>query len=136
MSQTFNLLKGEILFDEDKIIIKDDAKKQKWMLALLILLPSLYAIRTLLKSYQTGDQFDYWYGSILGLLGILFLAMVLLKSVRSEISLKEVESLKIKQRFSHKFLVIKLINNRLRQVDDIENEDALEQYIKTNFHIN
>jgi len=136
MGQTFRLLKGEILFDEDKIIIKDDAKKQKWMLALLILLPSIYAIRTLLKSYQTGDQFDYWYGSILGLLGILFLAMVLLKSVRSEISLKEVESLKIKQRFSHKFLVIKLINNRLRQVDDIENEDALEQYIKTNFHIN
>ena len=29
MIQTFKLKKGEILFDEDKIIIKDDAKKQQ-----------------------------------------------------------------------------------------------------------
>lgn len=132
MSQTFKLLKGEILFDEDKIIIKDDAKKQKWMWAFLLLLTTIYAIRGLVRSYQTSDQFDYWYGSILGLLGILFLALILLKSVRSEISLKEVDSIKIKQRFSHKFLVIKLKNNRLRQVDNIENTEALEQYIKTN----
>ena len=31
------LKKGEIIFDEDKIVIKDDAKKQKWMLSLLII---------------------------------------------------------------------------------------------------
>lgn len=136
MSQTFKLLKGEILFNEDKIIIKDGAKKEMWMLALLIFLPSIYAIRSFVRSVQTGDQFDYWYGSILGFLGILLLAMVLLKSVRREISLKEVESLKIKQRFRHKFLVIKLKNKLRRQVDDIENEDAIEQYIKTNFQIN
>ena len=135
MSQTFKLLKGEILFDDDKIIIKDSAKKEKWMLALLFFLPSIIAIRSFVRSIQTGDQFDYWYGSILGLLGILLLAMVILKSVRSEISLKEVDSMKIKQRFSHKFLVIKLKNNLRRQVDDIENTDALEQYIKTNIHI-
>jgi len=135
MSQTFKLLKGEILFDADKISIKDDAKKQKWIWALLLLLITIYAIRTFVRSIQAGNQFDYWYGSILGLLGILLLAMVLLKSVRREISLKEVESLKIKQRFSHKFLVIKLKNNLRRQVDDIENTDALEQYIKTNIHI-
>ena len=135
MSQTFKLLKGEILFDDDKIIIKDDAKKQKWMTAFLILLPSIYAIRIFVKSYQTGDQFDYWYGLILGSLGIIFLPMVLLKSVRNEILLNEVESVKIKQRFRNKILVIKLKNNRRRQVDDMENADALEQYIKTNFHI-
>ena len=135
MSQIFKLSKGEILLDEDKIIIKDDAKKQKWMLSLLILLPTIYAIRSFVRSIQTGDQFDYWYGSILGLFCIIFLAWILMKSVRSEISLKEVESMKIKQRFNHKFLVIKLKNNRLRKVDDIENSDALDQYIKTNIHI-
>jgi len=135
MSQKFKLLKGEILFDDDKIIIKDDAKKQKWMTAFLILLPSIYAIRIFVKSYQTGDQFDFWYGLILGSLGIIFLPMVLLKSVRSEIPMKEVELMKVKQRFGNKFLVIKLKYNRLRKVDDMENADALEQYIKTNFHI-
>jgi len=135
MSQTFKLLKGEILFDEDKISIKDEAKKEKWFLALLFLLPAIYAIRILVKSYQTGDQFDFWYGLILGSLGIIFLPMVLLKSVRSEIPMKEVELMKVKQRFGNKFLVIKLKYNRLRKVDDMENADALEQYIKTNFHI-
>ena len=132
MSQIFKLSKGEILLDEDKIIIKDDAKKQKWMLLLFILLPTIYAIRSFVRSIQTRDQFDYWYGSILGLFGILFLVWILMKSVRSDISLKEVKSMKIKQRFSRKILVIKLKNNRLRQVTDIENADALERYIKTN----
>jgi len=135
MSQTFKLLKGEILFDADKISIKDNAKKQKWMWVFLLLLTTIYVIRSFVRSIQTGDQFNYWYGSILGLLGVLLLSWFLIKSVRNEILLKEVESLKIKQRFSHKFLVIKLKNNLRRQVDDIENTDALEQYIKTNVHI-
>jgi hypothetical protein len=30
MKLTFKLKVGEILFDEDNIILKDDAKKQKW----------------------------------------------------------------------------------------------------------
>ncbi len=38
MKQTFKLEKGEILFDEDKIIIKDDAKRQKWSISLIICL--------------------------------------------------------------------------------------------------
>ena len=135
MSQTFKLLKGEIIFDADKFIIKDNSKKQKWMWVFLLILTIIYAIRSFVRSLQTGDQFDYWYGSILGLFGILLLAWFLLKSVRSEIPLKEVKSMQLKQRFGNKFLVIKLKNNRLRKVDDIENADALEQYIKTNVHI-
>ena len=131
MSQTFKLLKGEIIFDEDKIIIKDDAMKKKWITSLLFLLPSIYAIRSFVRSLQAGDQFDYWYGLILGSLGIIFFVVVLLSSVRSEIPLNEVKSMQLKQRFGNKFLVIKLKSNRLRKVDDIGNADALEQYIKT-----
>lgn len=134
MRQTFKLTKGEILFDEDKIIIKDDAKKQKWMVSMLILLPAIYAILTFLKSYKTGNEFDFWYGLILGLIGILFLPLVLLMSVRSEISLKEVKSMKIKQRFGSKFMDIKLNSNRLRRVNGLENIKELEQYIHTNFN--
>lgn len=36
MTQTFKLKKGEILFDQDKITIKDDAKKQKWIVSLIL----------------------------------------------------------------------------------------------------
>jgi len=133
MSQTFKIAKGEILFDNDKIIIKDDARKQKWMSSLLIFLPIVYAIRIFVRSYQTGDQFDYWYGLIIGLLGLLLLIMVLLGSVRNEIPLKEVKLIKLKQRFGNKILFIKLKNNRIRKVSEIDNSNALEQYIKTNF---
>ena len=135
MSQTFKLLKGEILFDEDKIIIKDDAKKQKWFWSLLLFFNTIYVGRTFVKSYQNGDQFDFWYGLILGLSGILLLVLFLLSSVRSIIPLKEVKSMKLKQRFSNKFLVIKLKNYRQRRVMDIYNTDALEQYIKTNLAV-
>lgn len=101
MKQTFKLKKGEILFDEDKIIIKDDAKKQKWMLSLIICLGTIYGIMSFLRYFKTGIQFDFWYGLIVGLLGILVLTIWLLRSVRSEISLEEVKSMKLKQRFSN-----------------------------------
>ena len=58
MKQTFKLNKGEILFDEDKIIINDDARKQKWMVSLMILLPAIYAILIFWKSFKYGSQFD------------------------------------------------------------------------------
>ncbi|MBK5215129.1 MAG: hypothetical protein JJE55_15900 [Flavobacteriaceae bacterium] len=66
MKQTFKLKKGEILFDEDKIIITDDAKKQKWMLSLIICFGTIYGIETFLKYFKTGDNFDFWYGIIIG----------------------------------------------------------------------
>jgi len=132
MKQTFKLKKGEILFDEDKIIITDDAKKQKWMLSLIISFGTIYGIETFLKYFKTGDNFDFWYGLIIGLVGIFTLIMWLLRSVRSEISLDEVKSMKVKQRIRNKFLDIKLKNNRLRRVIRVDNMEELNKYIETN----
>jgi hypothetical protein len=133
MVQTFKLKKGEILFDEDKIIIKDDAKKQKWMLTAILCLGIVYGIETFLKYLKTGDNFDFWYGLIVGLVGILTLIILLLRSIRSEILLIDVKSMKLNQRFSNKFLDIKLKNNRLRRVIRVDNETELKEYIETNF---
>lgn len=133
MKQTFKLKKGEILFDDDKIIITDDARKQKWIVSLMILLPAIYAILTFLKSYKTGDQFDFWYGLLLSFLCIPALTLLLLRSVRSEISLSDVKSIRIKQRFRNIFLDIKLTSNRLRRVSEITDSMELEKFIKTNF---
>jgi hypothetical protein len=135
MKQAFKLKKGEVLFDEDKIIIKDDAKKQKWMLALIICLGTIYGIESFLKYFKTGDNFDFWYGLIIGLVGILTLILWLLRSVRSEISLNEVKSMKVRQRNGNKFLDINLKNNRLRRVIRVDNETELKEYIETNFRI-
>jgi hypothetical protein len=133
MKQTFKLKKGEILFDDDKIIIKDDAKKQKWMLSLIICFGTIYGIETFLKYFKTGDNFDFWYGLIIGLVGILTLILWLLRSVRSELSLDEVKSMKVRQRNGNKFLDINLKNNRLRRVIRVDNETELKEYIETNF---
>ena len=133
MKQTFKLKKGEILFDEDKIIIQDDAKKQKWMLSLIICFGTIYGIETFLKYFKTGANFDFWYGLIIGLAGISTLIIWLLRSVKSEISLDEVKSMKVRQRNGNKFLDINLKNNRLRRVIRVDNETELKEYIETNF---
>ena len=136
MKQTFKLNKGEILFDEDKIIINDDARKQKWMVSLMILLPAIYAILIFWKSFKNGTQFDFWYGLLFSLLCIPLLTILLLRSVSSEISLNNVKSMKIKQRFGNKYLDIKLNSNRLRRVNDLQSVEELEKFIATNFDTN
>jgi hypothetical protein len=132
MTQTFKLKKGEILFDDDKIFIKDDAKKQKLMLSLIICFGTIYGIETFLKYFKTGNNFDFWYGLIIGLVGILTLILWLLRSVRSEIPLIEVKSIKLNQRFNNKFLDIRLKNNRLRRVIRVDNLEELDKFIEMN----
>ena len=133
MKQIFKLKKGEIVFDEDKIIIKDDAKKQKWMLSLILCSGTFIGITFFLKYFKTGDQFDYWFALLAGLLNILVLIILLLRSVKSELSWDEVKSMKVRQRNGNKFLDINLKNNRLRRVSQVDNETELKEYIETNF---
>ena len=132
MKQTFKLKKGEILLDENKIWIKDDAKKQKWILTAILCLGTIYGFLTFLNYYKTGDKFDFWFGLLIGVLDILILTIWLLRSVRSEIYLSEVKSMKIKQRFNNKFLGIRLNTNRPRRVFRVDNASELEEYIETN----
>jgi hypothetical protein len=132
MKQTFKLKKGEIVFDEDKIIIKDDAKKQKWMLSLIFCSGTFIGIMFFLKYFKTGDQFEYRSALLAGLINILGLIISLLRSVRSEIPLIELKSLKLNQRFNNEFLDINLKNNRLRRVNQVDNIEELDQFIETN----
>ena len=135
MKKTFKLEKGEIIFDEEKIIIKDDAKKQKWMWALILFSATGCSLLTFVGYFKTGNHFDFWYGLIICFLGILLFTNLLLKSVSSNISIKDVKSIKLKQRLNNKFLDIKLKNNRLRRVSNLGNAEELEVHIKNNFDI-
>ena len=132
MTQTFKLKKGEITFENDKITISDDAKKQKWILTAILCFGAIYGFLTLLRSYKTGDQTFLWFGLLLCLLNILVLIPWFLRSVRSQISLDEVKSMKVRQRNGNKFLDINLKNNRLRRVIRVDNSDELNQYIEMN----
>ena len=134
MKQTFKLEKGEILFEEDKIIIKDDAKKQKWYGLLITFMGTMILISFFLKAYKTVAMFELWFELTFILIGIPLLIILLLKSTKSEITFNEVKSMKIKKIFGNNFLYIKLVNNRLRRVSDIQNAKELEKYIVTNFN--
>ena len=134
MKQTFKLKEGEILFDKDKIIIKDDAKKQKWLSSLSPFIGIMIMINLSLKSYKTGEQFRFWVEFIYILLGILILTILLLRSVKSDISLNDVKSMRIKQGiFCNNFLDIKLVNNRVRRVINVKKAKELGKFIATNF---
>jgi hypothetical protein len=135
MKQTFKLKKGEILFDDSKIIIKDDAKKQRYTALLSSSMWIIYGTLSVLRYFKTGDQFLLWTGLLIGIGHFVLFILNLHRTAKSEIPIDGIKSLKVKQRFSNEFLDIKLKNSRLRRVALSDNESELEEYIETNFRI-
>lgn len=133
MKQTFKLPKGEICFDDDRIIVTDDAKRQKWTSFSMVLLGTIYFIQLFLKSLQTGISFDFWVGLLFCVVGILTMTTQFFRSVRREIPLNMVKSMKIRQAFNMTFLEIKLANYCTRRVNELAEAEALEKFITTHF---
>jgi len=131
MAQTFRLKKGEILFENDKIIISDKAKIQRYMSLFTSGIWMLIAMKYILKLGQSNaDSLDsFWI--FLGVINLLLFVANLLRSSKSIIFVDEVKSLQVKQRLNNKFLDIKLNDHRLRRVNQIEDSEELEEYIKT-----
>ena len=133
MAQTFKLKKGEILFENDKIIISDKAKFQRYMSLFTSGIWMLIAMKYILKLGQSNaDSLDsFWI--FLGVINLLLFVAYLLRSSKSIILVDEVKSLQVKQRLNNKFLDIKLNDHRLRRVSQIEDMEELEEYIKTHY---
>ena len=130
--QAFRLKKGDISFESDKIIISDDAEKQKNFTILKSGLWTFFGIMSVLRYLQTGDLYLLWTGLLIGLGHFLILVFTLLRTVSKEILSTDIKSVKIKKRFGNKFLDIKLKNNRLRRLFLADNSSGLIQYIETN----
>lgn len=130
--QTFKLIKGEITFDSDKIIIMDDAKKQKRLRQTTSIMWTIFGIISVLRYLKTGDQFLLWTGLIIGIGHLIIVVFTLFQTAQSEISLTDIKSIKARQRSGNRFLDIKLKNNKLRRVIRVDNTD-LVNYIETNF---
>jgi hypothetical protein len=130
MRQPFKLEKGEILFEEDRIIITDDAEKQKRLRLLTSSSWVFFGVFLIQRFLKNGDQFLLWTGLLIGIGHFLIVVVTLFWTTQSEISLNDVKSMKVKQRLGNKFLDIKLKNNRLRRVFRVDNPDLLK-YIMT-----
>lgn len=127
----FELKNGKLVFEEDKIIITDKAKSQRIQMIFLAGSGLLLGVTYLLQYFKKGDQFGLWFGLFIVLGNILGFVLFFMHSVQSEVSLKDVKSMKVRKRAGNEFLDIKLNNNRTRRVTQIFNPDRLKDYIDT-----
>jgi len=131
MTQTFKLKKGQISFEKDKIYISDKAKSDKYFRLSTNLIFLVLGIINIRKFYWEGDNFFYFFWIILVVVILLTLAVTLLRSTKSLILFDDIKSIKVNQRFDNCFLDIRLKNNRLRRITQIEDSVKLEEYIET-----
>ena len=129
MDKTFELKKGKIVFGEDKIIITDNARKQRIQFLIISGLWVFYGTMSVLRYLKTGDQFLLWTGLLIGIAHFLLFVVYLFRSVKSEISMNDVKSMKLKSRFGNDFLDIKLNSGRVRRIIQIEDRDELQVYL-------
>jgi hypothetical protein len=134
MTQTFKFNKAEISFENDKIIISDDAKQQLRRTQFTSGIWVIYGTLSILRFLNTGDRFLLWSGLIIGLGHLVVFVMILFRSTQSEIPLDEVKSIKVKKRFNNSSLDIRLKSNRLRRVLRIEETEELKKYVETHLH--
>lgn len=134
MQHTFKLKKGEIKFTNEKVSIKDDAKRQKWWLSIILFCSLFYGYAAFISYLPKQELFFTGFGLFLGVLNTVVLIIWLLRSVKSEIPLKEIESLDIRQRFQNVFLDIRLRNKKVRRVAQIEELTELKEFICANYH--
>ena len=85
MRQTFTLKKGEITFEGDRIIISDNAKRQKWWTSFTSVMWIIFGSATVLKYPKTGDEFMLWSGILIGSTQLLIFILTLSRTVKSEI---------------------------------------------------
>jgi hypothetical protein len=131
MTNTFELKKGKLVFEDDKIIITDDAKNRKRMRLLSAGILFCLGIFNFVNYFKTNDTPLLWNGIIVGTAAIILIVTALLVNVQSEINLSEVTSMKIKRFLNREYLIIKVANKRNRQVVGIFNAERLEEFIKT-----
>ncbi len=133
MTQTFRVKRGQIAFEKDQIYISDKAKSDMYFTLSMNLFLLVFGIINIRKFYREGDHFFYFFWLILVIIILLTIAVMLLRSTKSSILLDDIKSIKVNKRFDNCFLDIRLKNNRLRRVTQIEDSVKLEEYIETYF---
>ena len=131
MENTFELKKGKLVFEADKILISDDVKYPRRMRLISAIFLVGLGIFNIYNYIRTNDEHLLRSGILVGTIGLFFVINAFLVNVQSEIALTDVKSMKIRKIFFREFLVIKLNNVRSRQVAGIYNAERLEEYIKT-----
>jgi hypothetical protein len=129
MSNIFELQKGKLEFRSDQIFITDNAQRQKRVRLLTSGIWIIYGILSILRYMRTGDEFLLWTGLLIGIGHFVVFIAFLFRSVKSEITMDEVKSMKFKSRFNNDFLDIKLSSGRVRRVSQVDDTAELKEYL-------
>jgi hypothetical protein len=130
MVQKFQLDGGEISFEEDKIIIKDNSRRQSYFELIGAAMGATFFAILLVRYFKTDSAYDSGFLFFLGLINLSVFIIMLLRSTQGEIQIRDIKSVNIQQRFANKFIDIKLKNNRLRRVAGVKNKEELDAYIE------
>ncbi len=128
MIHTFELKKGTLIFEEDKIIINDNSQSQRNLWLFLSGIGIFIGAMFVLTFLISGNKILLWIGLFYMVAHILVMLGFLLEPVQNEIQLREVKSLILKERFGTNFLEIKLHNGKIKKVSQIENPKYLQDY--------
>ena len=117
MEQKYNIKNGEIIFDENKIVIIDSAKKEIRTKILLSSIWTVYGILSVFRGLKTEDQFVLWSGLFIGIAHLIILIFTIFRTSKNTIENKDIKKIVLKNRFGNSFLDIKLKNNKTRRVN-------------------
>jgi len=120
MERILALEKGEIVLGEEKITIRDKAKKEKFRRIASSSMWTIYGILSVLRYMKTGDEFLLWTGSIIGLLHLAVLIYSLFRTTKGEIDLQEIGTAIFKERNGNEFLDLKLKGGVKRRISKVE----------------
>ena len=131
MKNTFELKKGKIVFENDKIVITDYARNTMIYRIFTLSAGILLGISYLFKFLKTNDLFSLRFGLGMAISSLLPFTLEFFYSVKSEIPLNEVKSMKLRRIYFTDYLYIKLTNKKIRRVVGILNAERLDGFINT-----
>lgn len=121
MEQKYSIKNGEIIFDENKIVIIDSAKKEIRTKILLSSIWTIYGILSVFRGLKTEDQFVLWSGLFIGFAHLIILIFTIFRTSKNTIENTSIKTIALKNRFGNSFLDIKLKNNKTRRVNLLDN---------------
>ncbi len=133
MITTFELKKGKLVFEEEKIVIADH-EKIRWRLFLFFTASVVIGVLTLVVAYfTTGEQYQTWSGFFVGTAFVLAFVVSPFRSVQNVIDLKEVKSMKLTSGLMGEYLEIRLTNYKVRRVYAVVDKVGLKEYIDKDY---
>lgn len=116
METNYKIKNGEITFEEKRIVISDNARRDIRIILFSSGIWVFYGAMSVLRFLKTNDQFLLWSGLLIGIAHFTILILTLRRTNKSEIENSEVRAIVLKQRLGNAFLDIKLKSGMLRRV--------------------